>query len=30
MWLEHLPKEKIKNWSDLKEAFVGNFQGTYI
>jgi hypothetical protein len=29
-WLEHLPKGKIKNWSDLKEAFMGNFQGTYV
>jgi hypothetical protein len=29
MWLEHLPSEWIQNWSDLKEIFMGNFQGTY-
>lgn len=29
-WLEHLPEGKIRNWSDLKEIFVGNFQGTYV
>jgi hypothetical protein len=28
-WLEHLPTDQIQNWSDLKEVFVGNFQGTY-
>jgi hypothetical protein len=29
MWLEHLPSNWIQNWSDLKEIYVGNFQGTY-
>jgi hypothetical protein len=24
-WLEHLPSDRIKNWSDLKEIFIGNF-----
>jgi hypothetical protein len=28
-WLEHLPQGKIDCWSQLCEAFVGNFQGTY-
>jgi hypothetical protein len=28
-WLEHLPPNKIQIWADLKEIFVGNFQGTY-
>jgi hypothetical protein len=28
-WFEHLPADRIHNWSDLKEIFVGNFQGTY-
>jgi hypothetical protein len=27
-WLEHLPKGKIRSWSSLKDAFVGNFQCT--
>ena len=27
-WLEHLPKGRIRNWASMKEAFVGNFQGT--
>jgi hypothetical protein len=30
MWLEHLPKDKIHDWSDLRRVFVGNFQGTYM
>ena len=29
-WLEHLPADKINSWSDLREIFVGNFQGTYV
>jgi hypothetical protein len=29
-WLEHLPPNSIKDWADLKEIFVGNFQGTYM
>jgi hypothetical protein len=28
-WLEHLPPNKIQSWADLKEIFVGNYQGTY-
>jgi hypothetical protein len=28
-WLENLPSDKIACWADLKEIFVGNFQGTY-
>jgi hypothetical protein len=28
-WLEHLPSDRIKDWEDLREVFVGNFQGTY-
>ena len=28
-WLEHLPSNVIQSWADLKEIFVGNFQGTY-
>jgi len=28
-WLEHLPEGKINSWADLRDAFVGNFQGTY-
>jgi hypothetical protein len=27
-WLEHLPSNEIRCWVDLKEIFVGNFQGT--
>jgi hypothetical protein len=29
MWLEHLPRDKIQDWTDLWRVFVGNFQGTY-
>lgn len=28
-WLEHLPPNSIQDWTDLREIFVGNFQGTY-
>ena len=28
-WLEHLSTNRIQSWADLKEIFVGNFQGTY-
>lgn len=28
-WLEHLTANRIHNWGDMKEIFVGNFQGTY-
>jgi hypothetical protein len=27
-WLEHLPRDKINDWTDLRRIFVGNFQGT--
>ena len=27
-WLEHLSPNKIQSWVDLKEIFMGNFQGT--
>ena len=29
-WLEHLSPDRIQSWADLKEIFVGNFQGTYM
>ena len=29
-WLEHLPPNQIYCWADLREVFVGNFQGTYL
>jgi hypothetical protein len=28
-WLEHLPRDKIHDWTDLRWVFIGNFQGTY-
>jgi hypothetical protein len=28
-WLEHLTRDKVNNWADLHQVFVGNFQGTY-
>ena len=27
--MEHLPSNTIHSWADLREIFVGNFQGTY-
>jgi hypothetical protein len=30
MCLEHLPCDKIHDWTDLRRVFVGNFQGTYM
>ena len=27
--MEHLSSNAIQSWADLKEIFVGNFQGTY-
>ena len=24
-WLEHLPRERIDSWAQLRDAFVGNF-----
>jgi hypothetical protein len=29
-WLEHLLRDKINNWTDLRRVFVGNFQRTYM
>jgi hypothetical protein len=29
-WLNHLPKNMIDSWEDLKEIFTDNFQGTYM
>jgi hypothetical protein len=28
VWLDHLPRNSINYWEDLKEIFSGNFQGT--
>jgi len=28
-WIEHLPAGSIRSWRDLRDVFVGNFQGTY-
>jgi hypothetical protein len=28
--LEHLPRNMIDNWEDLKEIFTSNFQGRYV
>ena len=28
-WLEHLLPNRIQSWVDLKEIFMGNFQGMY-
>jgi hypothetical protein len=28
--LDHLPRDVIDSWEDLKEIFTGNFQGMYI
>jgi hypothetical protein len=28
-WLEYLPKDSIQSRSDLRDVFIGNFQGTY-
>jgi hypothetical protein len=29
-WLDHFPRNSIDCWKDLKEIFIGNFQGTYV
>ena len=29
-WLNSLPKNSIGSWEDLEEAFLDNFQGTYV
>ena len=28
-WIQHLPASSINNWRELRNAFIGNFQGTY-
>jgi hypothetical protein len=30
VWLDHLPRNTIDSWEDLKEIFTDNFQGTYV
>jgi hypothetical protein len=27
-WLDHLPRNSIDGWEDLKEIFTDNFRGT--
>ena len=29
-WLEFLLHNSIRDWTDLKRVFVGNFHGTYV
>jgi hypothetical protein len=29
-WLEFLPPNSIHSWAELKQVFIGNFQGTYV
>jgi hypothetical protein len=29
-WHDHLPRNKIDWWEDLKRILTGNFQGTYV
>jgi hypothetical protein len=29
-WLERLPRDKIQDWTDLRQVFVVNFLGTYM
>jgi hypothetical protein len=29
-WVDHLPRNSIDCWEDLKVIFTSNFQGTYI
>jgi hypothetical protein len=29
-WLDHFPRNTIDSWEDLKEIFIGNFEGTYV
>jgi hypothetical protein len=29
-WLDHFPRNTIDGWEDLKEIFIGNFEGTYV
>jgi hypothetical protein len=29
-WLDHLLRNVIDSWDDLREIFAGNFQSTYM
>ena len=29
-WLNSLPENSIGNWEDMEDAFLDNFQGTYV
>jgi hypothetical protein len=29
-WLDHLTRNSIDCWENLKEIFTSNFQGTYV
>jgi hypothetical protein len=29
-WLEHLPRNKINDWTDPRRVFVSNFHGIYM
>jgi hypothetical protein len=29
-WLDHLPRNTINSWDDLREVFTGNFQDIYL
>ena len=29
-WLNSLPENSISSWEDLEDAFLDNFQGTYV
>jgi hypothetical protein len=29
-WLDHLSRNVIDSWDDLREIFAGNFQSTYM
>jgi hypothetical protein len=28
-WIEHLPRDRINSWADLRRVFIRNIQGTY-
>jgi hypothetical protein len=29
-WLKFLPSDSIRSWAELKQVFIGNFQGLYV
>ena len=29
-WLNSLPADSVSSWEDLEDAFLDNFQGTYV